>query len=146
MKRFFLPLLLVFLATPAMAQTAAGVNPEADPLVSLLPFVFIFAVFYFLLIRPQQKRMKAHQQMVQAVKKGDEVVTAGGLYGKITGLEGEDVALVQVASGVEVKVVKATLSQVKPKEEANKPAHQEKAAREKNDNSEPKKARIANDN
>jgi preprotein translocase subunit YajC len=144
-------LLSALVATPAYAQETV---PEADPLVSLLPFVFIFAIFYFLLIRPQQKRVKVHQEMVKAVQKGDEVITAGGIAGKISGLEGDDFVLLQIASGVEVKVLKATLSQVQPKPEAGKPAHQEKneakknaeKKSEKNDNSAPKKARIANDN
>lgn len=130
------------------AAFAQGTAPaQGDQMASLLPFIFIFAIFYFLLIRPQQKRMKAHQEMVKAVKKGDEVITAGGILGKITAVEGEEYALVQIASGVEIKVVKTTLSQVIVKPEAAKPTHQDKAgASQKNDNKVPAKEKIANDN
>lgn len=145
MRHAVFSFIITLAASPAFAQ-GVGTNPEGDPLVSLLPFLFIFAIFYFLLIRPQQKRMKAHQEMVKAIKKGDEVTTAGGIIGKVTSLEGDEHVMLQIASGVEVKAVKATLSQVQPKPEASQPAHKDKAAREKNDNSAPEKARIANDN
>ena len=94
----------------AQAQTAA---PAAggDFLVSMLPLILIFVVFYFLLIRPQQQRMKKHRSMIDAVKRGDEVVTAGGIYGKVTRVE-DLVVTVQIAKDVDVKVAKATLTDV----------------------------------
>jgi preprotein translocase subunit YajC len=145
MHRFFAGVAVLAVPFAAFAQNSAPAGNEQ--MASLLPFVFIFAIFYFLLIRPQQKRMKAHAEMVKAVKKGDEVVTAGGVVGKVVGLEGEDYALVQIASGVEIKVVKTTLSQVMVKPEAAKPAHQEKqSSAQKNDNKLPSKEKIANDN
>ena len=144
-RHFFAGIALTAAPLSAFAQAAAPAGN--DQMASLLPFVFIFAIFYFLLIRPQQKRMKAHAEMVKAVKKGDDVVTAGGVVGKVVGLEGEEYALVQVASGIEIKVVKATLSQVVVKPEATKPAHQEKqSSAQKNDNKLPSKEKIANDN
>ena len=130
--------------TVGFAQAAGAENEQ---FASLLPFIFIFAIFYFLLIRPQQRRMKEHQAMVKAVKKGDDVVTAGGVVGKVVGTEGEEYAIVQIASGVEIKVVKTTLSQVMVKPEAGKPAHKEKQSdATKNDNALPSKEAIANDN
>jgi len=140
---FFASLAVLVAPTGAFAQAAGG----NEQMASLLPFIFIFAIFYFLLIRPQQRRMKEHQAMVKAVKKGDDVITAGGIVGKVTGIDGEEYAIVQVASGVEVKVVKTTLSQVMVKPEAAKPAHQEKQSTStKNDNALPSKEAIANDN
>ena len=82
-------------------------------LIGLLPWVAIFVIFYFLLIRPQQKRMKQHQAMIAAVKKNDVAVTGGGIIGKVTRVDDSEVEL-EVASGVRVRVVKTTLSEVRP--------------------------------
>ncbi len=101
-----------FFISDALAQTG-GVHDHAG-LMSLLPLVAIFAVFYFLLIRPQQKKAKEHRAMTEAVSKGDEVVTAGGTLGKITGL-GENFVTVEVASGVEIKVQRASIQALMPK-------------------------------
>jgi preprotein translocase subunit YajC len=79
--------------------------------VQIFPLLLIFVIFYVLMIRPQQKRVKEHQQAVNAVKKGDEVVTGGGIRGKVTKVT-EDEAEVEIAQGVRVRVVKGTLSQV----------------------------------
>ena len=88
-----------------------GAAASGDFLVSMLPLVLIFVVFYFLLIRPQQQRMKAHRKLIEAVKRGDEVVTAGGIYGKVTRVE--DMTLtVQIAKDVDVKVAKGTITDV----------------------------------
>ncbi|MCB1883212.1 MAG: preprotein translocase subunit YajC [Geminicoccaceae bacterium] len=98
------------LFSTAQAQTAAPAA-SGDFLVSMLPLVLIFVVFYFLLIRPQQQRMKAHRKLIEAVKRGDEVVTAGGIYGKVTRVE--DMTLtVQIAKDVDVKVAKGTITDV----------------------------------
>jgi preprotein translocase subunit YajC len=99
-------------SSPAHAA-AGGASSGALGLIGILPWIAIFAVFYFLLIRPQQRRMKMHQQMVAAVKKNDIAVTAGGLIGKVTKVDDAEVEL-EIASGVRVKVVKATLSEVRP--------------------------------
>jgi len=105
------------LVTPAYAQAAGAAGPS---LLAQLPFfIAIFAIFYFLLIRPQQKKMKEHQAMVAAVRKGDKVVTAGGIVGKVTkvGAEGTNEVEVEIASGVKVQVVQSTISDVLNKTE-----------------------------
>lgn len=103
------------LITPAYAQAAgsAASGGGAAFFVQLAPLVLIFVIFWFLLIRPQQKRMKEHQAKVGAVAKNDQVVTAGGLVGKVTKVDDQYVE-VEIASGVKVKVVKSTLSDVTP--------------------------------
>jgi len=100
-----------FFISNAYAQGAA---PGGESLVSLLPLVLIFVVFYFMLIRPQQKRQKEHQAMVAAVKAGDEVSTAGGLLGKVTDVK-EAFVRVELADNVVVTVQKHTISAVLPK-------------------------------
>ena len=87
-----------------------------DPFVSsLVPLVLLFGIFYFLLIRPQQQRAKAHQQMVQAVKRGDTVVTAGGLVGKVAKVKDDGELMVEIADNVQVRVLKSTLTEVRAK-------------------------------
>jgi len=105
------------LITPAFAQGAAPSPGGGDFLLSLLPFVAIFAIMYFLIIRPQQRRMKEHQEMIGNIRRGDEVVTAGGLIGRVTKVVGDDELQVEIASDVRVKVVKATVSNVRTKGE-----------------------------
>lgn len=85
---------------------------------SLIPLLLIFGIMYFLLIRPQQKKMKEHQKMVAELRRGDRVVTQGGLIGKVTKVkEGENEIEVEIASGVAVKVVRSTIAQVLDKTE-----------------------------
>lgn len=93
--------------TPAYAQSAGGGAAFAQ----FIPLVLIFVIMYFLMIRPQQKRVKQHRQMVEALKKGDQVVTQGGLLGKVTSVRDDELE-VEIASGVKVRVVRATISQV----------------------------------
>lgn len=95
----------------AQAQGAAG-QPSA--LMQFLPLVLIFVVFYFLLIRPQTKRAKEHRAMVAALETGAEVVTSGGILGKVVEL-GEQFLVVEIADGVKVKVQRHTITQVLPK-------------------------------
>ncbi len=100
---------------PAYAQTApagASADPTTAILLQLLPFVLILVIFYFLLIRPQQKRMKQHQEMIAALKKGDTVVTSGGLIGKVDRVEADEVR-VELSPGTVVRVVKGTISEVR---------------------------------
>ena len=96
-----------------MQQTAAGgsASGTVQILMGIAPWLLIFVVFYMLMIRPQQRRVKEHQAAINAVKKGDEVVTAGGIRGRVTKV-GDDEAEVEIANGVRVRVVKSTLSQV----------------------------------
>lgn len=80
-------------------------------LVGIMPWLLIFVIFYLLMIRPQQRRVKEHQAAIAAVRKGDEVVTGGGIRGKVTKVS-DDEAEVEIASGVRVRVVKSTLTHV----------------------------------
>lgn len=99
---------------PAYAQAAA--SPESSGVASFLsiaPLFLVFVVFYFLMIRPQQRRVKALQATVAAVKKGDSVVTAGGVVGKVTKVEDQFVE-VEIAANTRIRVVKATLADVTP--------------------------------
>ena len=95
----------------AYAQDAAQGGSLAS---MLLPMAVIFGAFYFLLIRPQQKRQKAHNELVGALATGDEVLTAGGILGKVTAVS-DHYATVQIADNVEIKIQKTTVSQVVPK-------------------------------
>lgn len=101
-----------FFISDAMAQTAGG--PAAPGMGDLLFFVAIIVLFYFMLIRPQMKRQKEHKAMVSEMAKGDEIVTNGGLLGKITKV-GEDFLTLSIADGVEVKVQKQQVAAVVPK-------------------------------
>lgn len=101
--------------SPAYAQ-AAGAAGGANPIMQFLPLIAIFVIFYFFLIRPQQKRMKQHREMVSNVKRGDTVVTSGGLIGKVTRVDETEVQ-VEIANGVHVQVVKSTLADVRTKGE-----------------------------
>jgi preprotein translocase subunit YajC len=99
-----------FFISDAMAAPAG----QGDPLMSFLPLVVIFVVFYFLLIRPQSKKAKEHKQMVEALTKGDEVVTSGGLLGRITKV-GDNFVELDVADGVSVKVQRQAVANLMPK-------------------------------
>jgi preprotein translocase subunit YajC len=102
--------------SPAFAQAATGTSAAggtAAIINMVLPLVLIFVIFYVLLIRPQQKRMKQHQEMLGAVKPRDMAVTNGGLIGKVTKVDENEVEL-EIAQGVKVRVVKGMLSDVRP--------------------------------
>ena len=101
-----------FFISDAWAQAAGG--PSGPGMSDLIFFVAIILMFYFMLIRPQMKRQKEHKKMVSEMAKGDEVVTNGGLLGKITKV-GDDFLTVQIADGVEVKVQRAQVAAVMPK-------------------------------
>ena len=99
--------------TPAYAQVAGSGGGNA--LLQMLPFIAIFAIMYFLIIRPQQKRIKEHRELVEALVRGDTVVTAGGLIGKVVKVTKDDDLLVEVAKDVRVKVVRHTIADVRTK-------------------------------
>ena len=101
-------------ASPAYAQAAAATPSGLGAFAQFVPLVFIFIIFYFLMIRPQQRRMKAHRAMLDAVKQGDEVITGGGLIGKVTRVKDDELE-VEVAPTVKLRVVKGTLSEVRTK-------------------------------
>jgi preprotein translocase subunit YajC len=100
-----------FLISDALAAAPQG---QGDPLMSFLPLIFIFVVFYFLLIRPQSKKAKEHKQMVEALAKGDEVVTNGGLLGRISKV-GDNFIELDVTDGVTVKVQRQAVANLMPK-------------------------------
>ncbi len=129
---------MISFVSTANAQDAAAAGAPPSPLSGMIPLVLIFVVFYFLLIRPQQKKFKLHQQMVSNVQRGDHVVTGGGIHGKITKVEDDSTVMVQIAEGIEVKVEKSTITTViaKPGADAALP----KAEKQ------PKKKKAANDN
>ena len=101
------------LISPAYAQ-ASGAVPQADTLLTFLPMVAIFVVFYFLLIRPQQKKAKEAKAMLDALQKGDEVVTAGGILGRISKI-GDQYVTVEVADKTELTVQRGAIAQLLPK-------------------------------
>lgn len=103
-----------FLISEAWAQNAPPPGGAESVWVSMLPLILIFVVFYFLLIRPQAKRAKEHKKMVETLAKGDEVVTNGGLLGRVTEV-GENFLVIEVADGVQVKVQKQMVSSLMPK-------------------------------
>ena len=102
------------LISTAYAQTAAAGGDMQSSLMSILPLVLMFVVSYFVMIRPQMKKQKEHRAMIEALAKGDEIVTAGGMLGKVTKL-GEAYISVEVTSGVEVQMQRSTVVQVLPK-------------------------------
>ena len=93
----------------AWAQGAGG---SSDFLVQLFPLVLIFIVFYFLLIRPQQSKMKAQREMLSGVKRGDRVVTGGGIIGLVTKVIGDNELQVELAEGVRVRIIKGTITDI----------------------------------
>ena len=99
------------LINPALAQTASQ-SGGPGIFIQLLPLILIFGVFYFLLIRPQQKRMKQHRTMVSNIQKGDEVVTSGGIFGVVFKVESETILIIEITKDVRVKVKKDTISDV----------------------------------
>lgn len=102
-----------FFISDALAQEAAGAA-QGDPLLSLLFPIGLVVILYFLMIRPQVKRQKEHKKMVDALAKGDEIVTAGGIAGRVIDL-GDNFALVEIADGVQVKMRRVAVESVLPK-------------------------------
>ncbi len=121
------------LISPAFAQQAG--SPTSGLMELILPFAAIFAVFYFLLIRPQQKKAKQHKEMIASLKRGDRIVTGGGIVGRVARVEGGDELTIEIAQGVRVRVMQSTVSNLLIRgepaagEEARKP--KEETATEK---------------
>ncbi|QIB35638.1 preprotein translocase subunit YajC [Ancylobacter pratisalsi] len=109
--------------TPAYAQAAGPAG--TDMLMSLLPFVLIFVIMYFLILRPQQKKVKAHQELVKNIRRGDTVVTTGGLIGKVARVVDDSELELQLAEGVKIRQLRGMISEVRAKGE---PAKEEGAA------------------
>ena len=107
----------------AWAQTAGGAGGASEMFGAIMPLVLIFAVFYFLLIRPQQKKAKEHREAVAAVRRGDKVITGGGIVGTVARVdEGSDEILVEIAEGVKVRIKRGTLMDIVSRTEPAKPA------------------------
>lgn len=102
-----------WLISTASAQATTG-SGQSGSLISMLPLVLIFVVFYFMLIRPQSKRAKEHRAMIEALEAGNEVATSGGIIGKVTEVS-ESFVTVEIAPNVHVKVQRSTVAQVLPK-------------------------------
>ncbi|MYK32411.1 MAG: preprotein translocase subunit YajC [Boseongicola sp. SB0670_bin_30] len=103
------------IVTPAFAQASGG---GGNALLMQLPFfILIFAIFYLLLIRPQRKKMKEHQAMVEALRRGDQVITQGGVVGKVTKVREDGEVEIEIAEGVNVRVIKNTIQTVLSKTE-----------------------------
>ncbi|MBC2885020.1 preprotein translocase subunit YajC [Ochrobactrum sp. CM-21-5] len=102
--------------TPAFAQAPGGVVGP-DMLMSILPFILIFVIMYFLIIRPQRTQMKKRQEMLNAVRRGDTVVTGGGIIGKVVKVVDDGEMEVEIADGVRIRVMRSTLMDVRVKGE-----------------------------
>jgi preprotein translocase subunit YajC len=101
--------------SPAFAQAPGGGG--SDMLVSLLPFILIFVIMYFLILRPQQRRVKQHQEMVKNVRRGDTVVTSGGLVAKVTKVLDDDKIEIELADGIRAVQMRQMVSDVRAKGE-----------------------------
>ncbi len=88
-----------------------------EAIQGIVPFILIFGIMYFLLIRPQQKKVKEHQEMVKALRRGDQVITQGGILAKVTKVKDDNEVEVEIASGVNVRIVRSTITQVVSKTE-----------------------------
>ena len=110
------------LITPAFAQSAPfGLGGDsAGMITSLMPLILIIVIMYFLVLRPQQQRVKRHQEMVKALRRGDSVVTNGGLVGKVTKVVDDDQVEVEIADGVRVRQMRSMVSEVRAKGEPAK--------------------------
>ena len=103
----------------AMGTPQAGAGPASgtDMLMQFLPLIVMFVIFWFLLIRPQQKKMKTHQKMISELRRGDQIVTQGGIIAKVVKVKDDNELEVEIADGVKVRIVRATVAQVLSKTE-----------------------------
>jgi preprotein translocase subunit YajC len=104
-------------ATAAYAQAAGGQAGAGAVIGTFMPLILIFLIMYFLLIRPQQKKMKEHKAMIEALRRGDQVLTQGGIIGKVTKVQEDGVVEVEIADNVKVKVIRQTIVSVMNKTE-----------------------------
>ena len=106
----------MFVST-AFAQATSPLGGAGGELQAFLPLVLIFVVFYFLLIRPQQKRAKQHKEVLGALRRGDKVITGGGIFGTVNKLVNDQEVVLEIAEGVRVRVLRATIQEVVTKTE-----------------------------
>ena len=102
--------------TPAFAQGAPA-GGGSDMILQFVPFILIFVIMWFLIIRPQQRRVKAHQEMIKNVRRGDTVVTSGGIVGRVTKVTDDPEIEVEIADGVKVKLMRGMISEVRTRGE-----------------------------
>ncbi|MGF7055505.1 preprotein translocase subunit YajC [Bosea sp. OAE752] len=102
--------------TPAFAQSL-GAGGGSDMLIQLVPFLLIFVIMWFLIIRPQQRRAKAHQEMIKNVRRGDTIVTSGGLVAKVSKVVDDGEVEAEIAEGVRVRIVRGMIQDVRSKSE-----------------------------
>lgn len=108
------------LISPAFAQAAGAAPGGGDLFGFIIPIALMFGVFWFLVFRPQQKKLKQHREMIGALKRGDQVVTAGGIFGRVAKIEGGNVCHIEIALNVKVKVLQSTITEVLTKPEPEK--------------------------
>ena len=108
-----LPVVLLLAGCPATGGEGGGSSPLA-----FLPFVLIFVIFYFLILRPQQKQGKERKRMLSELKRGDDVVTSGGIYGKILNVSEDDVMTLEIAKGVSIQITRSGIAGLQPSAEA----------------------------
>jgi preprotein translocase subunit YajC len=120
------------LITPAFAQ-AAGAADTNSMLMSLLPFALIFVIMYFLILKPQQKKLKDHQALVKNVRRGDTVITNGGLVGKVTKVVDDDQIEVEIADGVKIRQMRQMITGVRTKGEPAKETKDSKESKDKDE-------------
>lgn len=146
MRQFSAFLLTVLLANPVLASADPAAAP-ASPIAGFLPLVLIFVIFYFLMIRPQQKKFKEHQAMVKALKRGDKVITNGGIMGTVDKIESDNIVHVEIASGVVVQVARHSISELvnKDKDKVESVKSATPKAKKAKDAETPQK-QVANDN
>jgi len=113
--------------TPAFAQ-AAGAGDTNSMLMSLLPFALIFVIMYFLILKPQQKKLKDHAELVKNIRRGDTIVTNGGLVGKVTKVVDDDQVEIEIADGVRIRQMRQMVTGVRTKGEPAKDSKEETAA------------------
>lgn len=110
---------VVFLLSGCPPSGGAGAE-GGNPLITFLPFILIFVFFYLLILRPQQKQGKQRKQMLAELKRGDDVVTSGGIYGKILNISEDDVVTLEVAKGVSIRVTRSAVSGLQPAKDETK--------------------------
>jgi preprotein translocase subunit YajC len=102
----------MFLINDAMAQTMDAAGPQSNFMMQFMPLLLIFVVFYFLLIRPQQKKIKTHLEMIASLKRGDRIVTGGGIIGVVNRIVDEKEVIVEIAENVKVRIARTTIADV----------------------------------
>jgi preprotein translocase subunit YajC len=103
--------------TPAFAQSIFGGGANSGMIVQFMPLILIIVIMYFLILRPQQRKVKQHQEMIKALRRGDSVITNGGLVGKVTKVVDDDVIEVEISDGVRVRQMRSMVTEVRAKGE-----------------------------